>query len=168
MKLRSLFLSLSIIVLSTMIMAASCGTQSISGNPAADAQKAATSLQNDVVAKKIVEGIQNASWNFDQALLVGALKKDDPAPPCFHALMLDLGIDPASPPPPGSSFTPRVTDVISFGSVLYIRAQQAQDVQGAGIKVPPSCDALVSLVIKDALRTGIKSQMGGGNLFLFR
>ena len=142
------------------------GCSSVSGNVVQDVVNPPN--KDDLVAKAIIQGIQNATYNFDMAVQVGALPKSDPAAGCFHNLETQLGIDPQNPPPAGSSFTPKVTDVISLGSVLYIRAQQLQSLQGGGIQVPSDCKALIGTVTMDALRAGIKGLPGGGNAILFK
>ena len=116
------------------------------------------------LAGVVKQGLIDASWNLDQAVIVGALDAKDPAPLCFRSILGQLGIDPNKPPTPGESFSPRVSDGISAGSVLYIRVQQAKRLQGGGVQAPSDCTALVGMFFMDAARAGIKSQPGGGLL----
>ena len=52
---------------------------------------------------------------------------------------------------PPASFTPRVTDLVSEGAVLYIEAQQAKRLVGGGaITIDPSCKALIGQFVLDA------------------
>lgn len=147
-----------------------CSTP-ISGNPVQDlAQQAAKPLAPSVpsLGGVVLQGLQDATWNLDQAVAVGALDKADPAPGCFHGMLGQLGMDPANPAPPAASFEPKVSDLISAGSVLYIRVQQAKKLQGGGIAVAPSCKELIAQFMLDAAAAGANALPGGGALIKLR
>ena len=115
----------------------------------------------------VTQGLLDAAYNLDQAVTVGALDATDPAPACVHGVLKDLGIDPANPSTPLPSFTPRVSDLISAGAVLYVRVQQAKRLQG-GIVVPADCKALIGQFVMDAAAAGIKVFPGTGLLPVLR
>lgn len=142
-------------ILSMLVLAAGCTT--ISANPIQD-------LPKTQLGGVVIQGLQDASFNLDSAVTVGALTATDPAPPCFHAVLTRLGADPTNPVPPGASFTPKVSDLISAGSVLYIRAQQLKQAQGAGVTVPTSCKLLITDFLLDAAGAGVSGLPGGGLL----
>src|SRR5258707_2824765 len=85
----------------SLVLLAGCST--ISANPIQDVPKGQ-------LGGVIVKGLLDATYNLDQAVLVGALPKGDPAPGCFHAVLTQLGVDPANPAPASSSFSPKVSD----------------------------------------------------------
>jgi hypothetical protein len=76
-------------------------------------------------------GLLNAEWNLDQAIALGMLPANDHADACMHAALTKIGIEPAQAGKPGAkspaSFTPRVTDLISGGAVLYIQGRTGQE-----------------------------------------
>jgi hypothetical protein len=140
------------------------GCTTISANPARDAL-----ASSGKVGTTVQQGLLDASSNLDQAIAVGALDKADPAAACLHGVLQQLGIDPTLPVQgPGTSFTPKISDLISLGSVLYIRAQQLQKLQGAGVITPPSCKALIGQFVLDAAAAGVRNQPGGGLPILLR
>jgi len=92
-----------------LLTLAGCAETPISANIAKDVLPSGPGTLGGVV----VEGLVNATWNLDQAVVVGALKADDPAPKCFHSILKQLGVDPAQTAAPGPSFVPKVSDLIS-------------------------------------------------------
>ena len=145
-------------IIGVLALAACANPTPISSNVIKDV----TSSVNSPLAPvggTIIQGLQDASFNFDNAVVVGALTKDDPAPGCAHGILQDLGADvtnttAGSTPVPmtgtsPTSFTPKVSDLISFGSVAYIRLQQAKTLQGGGLTVPVSCEAIIGKVVID-------------------
>ncbi len=143
-----------LLALAALGLATGC-TGTISGNPLDD-------LPKGRLGGVIVQGLQDASFNLDSAVTVGALAATDPAPPCFHSVLGQIGADPTAPMPPGQSFTPKVSDLISAGSVLYIRAQQAKAAQRTGVTIPPPCKVLITDFLLDAAALGVKGFPGGG------
>ncbi len=119
-----------------------------------------------VVKATVEQGLINASWNLDQAIIVGALGPHDPAATCLHDILGYLGLEPGSTLLP--SFTPRVSDLISEGSVLYIRAKQSQRLAGVGVAVPEGCKALLGQFVIDAGQAGKNLLPGGGLLPVVR
>lgn len=138
----------------------------ISASPAQDAAAAASVLapsSGPSLQGTVTQGLQDASWNMDQAVIVGALDANDPAPACLHSVLTDLGLDPAKPASPAASFVPRVSDLISGGAVLYIRAQQAKKLAaGGGPTFSIPCKALVGQLVIDAGKAA--AQVGGNTL----
>lgn len=97
-------------------------------------------------------GLINAAWNLDQAVGIGALPADDPAPSCVHGFLQQANLEPTPGAPPGKSYTPKVTDMISAGSVLYIRQRQAAG--KAPYKPPASCDEILGAMVRQAAVAG--------------
>lgn len=97
----------------------------------------------------IVVGLQNAAYNLDQAVAIKVLAANDPADLCVHQFLQGIGQDVGQAPvPPAPSFTPKVSDLISGGSVAYILAQQAKALAAnGGIVVPPSCEQLIGHMV---------------------
>jgi len=58
--------------------------------------------------------------NLDQAVAVGALPADDPAPACLHDLLSRTGVG-------QETFRPQIAGLISAQSILYIKAQQIKN-----------------------------------------
>ena len=125
------------------------------------------------INSQVITGLQDSAYNFDNAMAIGALPANDPASNCVHGVLKQLGADvvvtPAGYTPvvlpngqPATSFTPRVSDLISSGSVVYILAQQAKQLQagGLGASVPMGCTALVGQIVIDAAKAGIKVGAG--------
>lgn len=100
----------------------------------------------------IATGLQNAAYNFDQAVAIGVLAADDPAAPCLHSALQLAGLEPLAGAPAVQSFTPKVTDLISAGSVLYIQAKQLQGAKP--FEASTSCKAIVGDVVLQALKAG--------------
>lgn len=101
----------------------------------------------------VATGLQNAAFNLDQAVAIGALPADDPAPVCVHGFLQQAGLEALPGAPPSRSYTPKVSDLISAGSVLYIRAQQAR---AAGPYQPPAgCDAILGRLVREAAAAGL-------------
>lgn len=70
-----------------------------------------TIIENDLTATAL---------NLDQAVAVGALPADDPAPICLHDLLARTGQG-------QDTFKPKISGLISAGSVGYIKAQQLKN-----------------------------------------
>lgn len=147
-----------------ILIFAGCATAPISADPIRDILPSGPGTLGGVV----VAGLLDATFNLDSAVKVGALDATDPAPKCFHGVLTQLGVDPANPVPPGQSFTPKVSDLISAGSVLYIRARQLQKAQGQGVSVPAGCKELIAQFLLDAAAAGVKGLPGGGLAIPFR
>ena len=139
------------LVLVSLVLLTSCSTP-ISGNPAQDVAQV-------LIPKVGITDLQDAAWNFDQAMAVGALTPDDPASPCLHQALQEIGAE----GPPAPSFKPRQGGLVSAASIAYIRAQQLKRMQG-GVQAPVSCDALVGRLMIDQLKGAVKLLPGGGLL----
>lgn len=130
----------------------------ISANPIQDIKSViAPSGGNDLVT----QGLLDASFNLHSAVTVGALSASDQVPACVDSVLGDLGINPdGTPTTQAQSFTPKVSDLISLGSVIYIRAQQAKKLQAAGLPESTSCDAVIGQIVRAAAKSGIKVGAG--------
>lgn len=106
----------------------------------------------------ISQGILNAQYNFNQAVQLGILSATDPAPGCLNSVATMLGLGASAPP----GFTPRVTDLISAGSVGYIYIQQLKTLTGSSLQVSPACMQLIGQIVIDANRAGLR--LGAGAL----
>jgi hypothetical protein len=138
----------------------------ISSNPGQTVVKDITAVAPAPVAT-IQTGLLNAEWNLDQAIAKGILPANDPADTCMHAALTQIGIEPAPAGTPSAtppeSFTPKVTDLISGGAVVYIEAQQVKKLESGGT-IAPSCKQLIGQLVLDAAAVGIKAIPGGGIL----
>lgn len=101
----------------------------------------------------VVTDLQDASYNLDNALAVGALAADDPAPKCLHDVLVKAGIEVPAGSTPAKTFVPKYGGVASTGAVAYILAQQAKAASKVGITVDVSCEALVGRVVLDGAAT---------------
>ncbi len=140
---------------------AACSSQApISANPVQDVISAPNALPElKPLQTTIVQGLQDADANLHQAVDIGALDANDPAPGCFDSVLADLGIGPNAPAA-AKSFTPKVSDLISAGSVLYIRARQAEKLaQSGGPSFSIPCKALIGQFVIDAGRVAGKAGM---------
>lgn len=133
-------------------------TGPISTTPAAGA------LPIPITNPAIVSDLEAAAKNLDQAVAIGALAKDDPAPACLHDAMQKAGIELPPGTAPAQSFEPVNDGVISLGSILYIRAQQLKAAAGQGVKISQTCLALIGQIHLDALMATAK--VGGAALGL--
>jgi hypothetical protein len=135
---------LRILVLAAALLAlAGCATPPpISSNPV---QTAANAVAATPLGGTVVQGLKDAEFNLDSAISIGVLDKTDPADACVHSSLVAIGQESGQTPPvPVQTFTPKVSDLISAGSVAYILAHQAKQVAAAGgLALPPSCEQIV-------------------------
>lgn len=139
------------VVAALVLSLAACANQPpISGNPIQDAfatVKGPAVAGAPAAPDLITQGIADAQSNFAQAVTLGVLSATDPAPGCLNSAATVLGVGSAAAP----SFTPKVSDLISAGSVAYIRLQQLKTLTGgAGLKVSSACTQLVGQIVLDA------------------
>jgi hypothetical protein len=134
----------------------------ISTNPVQSAANDVTTLLpgTKTTQATVTQGLTDAQWNLQQAQAIGVLAATDPALPCLNGVLAQLGVG-GTPP---ASFTPRESDLISTGSVLYIQIQQAKQLRAGGLAVPAACQALIGMFVIDASSVGIKGLPGGGIL----
>lgn len=112
------------------------------------------------IGSQVQTDIASTQYNFAQAVQVGALSANDPAPTCVNQAVAALGLGAANP-----SFTPKIDGVFSFASVAYIRAQQIKALAGSGsLQVPPACLQILGQMQLDALAAAFKAAPGGGLL----
>lgn len=125
----------------------------ISKNPIQD-------ITSQIAGAQVQTDLADTQSNFAQAIQVGALSANDPAPVCVNQAVAALGLGAPNP-----SFTPKVSGVFSFASVAYIRAQQIKALAGSGsLTVPPACLQILGQMQLDALAAAIKGLPGGGVL----
>lgn len=112
----------------------------------------------------IVNDLESAAYNLDNAVTVGALTPDDPAPKCLHDVLRVAGIE----TPPGTTasqtFVPKNNGVASLGAIAYIQVQQAKRAGGQGITVAVDCKALIGQLVIDGA-TGLVAISPVGRLF---
>jgi hypothetical protein len=114
------------------------------------------SLPIPVTNPTIVTDLQSASYNLDQAVAIGALSPDDPAPGCLHDFLQKAGIENPSGAVP-ASFAPRNDGIASAGSIVYIQIQQAKAISGqGGVSVAVSCKALLGQFVIDGATATVK------------
>lgn len=146
---KPITLLLNAAVVATALLSGCASPPVISSAPATPIEKI---IQG---SPTITTGLQNAAWNLDQAVAIGALKKDDPAPVCIHGILQQAGLEPIAGQTPAASFTPKVSDLISGGSVLYIVAQQAKAAKAQNFSQPVACDAVIGMFVRDAVTAGL-------------
>lgn len=99
----------------------------------------------------IIDDLKGATDNLDQAVAIGALPANDPAPKCFHDVLKQAGIEVPPGTAPPASFTPHKDGLASLGSILYIQIQQAKAMQNAAtaLQVTVDCKALLGQFVLD-------------------
>jgi len=108
-----------------------------------------------VLPSGTVADLQAAEWNLDQAISIGVLPSTDPADKCLHDELGGAGLDPTvTPAPTAKSFTAKNQGLASAGSILYIKAQQAQSAAATAKADDASCEALVGKIVIDAVKAG--------------
>lgn len=160
------------ILLLLPLLAAACTSSSVPPpviTNAPPAQQINTAIQATPVGQTIDQGLLDTEFNLDSAIGIGVLPASDPADACVHQVNTQIGIEPTpagvTPPAPPQSFQPKVTDLISGGSVLYILAAQAKAaVASGGISVPVSCEALIGQFVIRAGTVGLQAIPGAAIL----
>src|SRR5271170_174937 len=139
---------------------AACATPPpISANPAQSTTNVIAQVAPQAVAT-VQQGLTDAQWNLQQAVTIGVLPASDPALACVNGVVTQLGVGSTA-----ASFTPRETDLISTGAVLYIQIQQAKQLAGGqALLVPAGCQQLIGMFVIDASSLGLKGLPGGGLL----
>lgn len=146
-----------------------CAQAPISANPVQSSVQALVPAQ---IQHTVETDLLSAEWNLDQAILIGALPKDDPADACLHSSLTLIGIEPSpdgstAPPPP--TFTPKNDGLVSLGAIAYVRLQQAKKLTGGGsIQVPQGCKTIIGQFVLDAGAAGVKAFPGAGILPTFQ
>lgn len=134
-------------------LCACAGIPTITGTPTG-------TLPVPITNHTIVTDLQDAAFNLDQAVAVGALAANDPAPTCLHDLLQKAGIEVPAGGAAAKSFTPRNSGVASAGAIAYIFAQQAKSLGTSGVSVDPSCEALVGRITIDGVKAANKATVG--------
>jgi hypothetical protein len=111
------------------------------------------SITNDVV----VNDLKSATYNLDQAVAIGVLDLNDPAPYCLHDVLKRAGIELAPGTMPPKTFQPKYDGLASAGAVAYIEAQKLKKLAGQGIQVDASCEALVGRIVIDGMKAARKA-----------
>ena len=108
---------------------------------------------NQVVSLKETPTLQtdltSAAYNLNQAVSIGVLPATDPAVTCVNDLLTKTGLAPNTTPP--ASFVPKNDGLASAGAIAYIIYQQQKTLSG-GLKVDPSCEALVGRIVIDGAK----------------
>jgi hypothetical protein len=117
----------------------------ISGNTLTNAVNAVNAAGGGQATDLVSTGILNAQYNLNEAVTVGALSATDPAPGCINQAVAVMGIGGTA----AASFTPKITDAISLGSVGYIYLQQVKSLTGGSISLPTNCLALLGQMVLD-------------------
>lgn len=102
-----------------------------------------------ITNQTIVTDLQSAAYNLDNAVAVGALAANDPAPKCIHDVLVRAGIELLPGAAQAKTFVPKKDGVASAGAIAYIITQQAKQIAKTGITVDPSCEALLGRVVID-------------------
>lgn len=105
----------------------------------------------------VARDLKAAADNLQRAVDAGILKADDPAPQCLASVVADLQLDGSA-----EGFTPQRAGLISVGSILYIRHQQAREL--AKFQLPAACDAIVGRLVIDSAKAGARAVPGAGLL----
>jgi hypothetical protein len=122
-----------------------CTTQ-IGGSPFNDL---AANGQAGQEAQFFIADLQTAAKNLDAAVSAGELAKDDPAPPCLHAVLQRAGVEPAPGTATPKPFVAQIDGLISAGSVLYVRIQQGKAILEGSSTLPAACKTLVGQIVID-------------------
>lgn len=155
-----------LLLLTPIILLVGCQNPApISASPIQDIKTAVDAGGTPTIIGTVQQGLLDAEWNLDQAIVVGALPANDPADACLHQGLTQIGIEPnpnGQAATPAPSFVPKISDLISAGSVLYIRAQQLKALQGGGgLQVPVACEAVIGRFVLDAGKAGAGALPGG-------
>jgi len=159
MKFRSLAIA--------ALLSACSSPAPISSNPAQDVNATVAAVAPQLSAT-LSQGLQDAAFNLDSAIQIGVLDKTDPADSCVHGVLQQAGIETVAGAPPTQSFTPKISDAISLGSVLYIRAHQAKGLAGQSLSrlVPAGCQKIVGAIIIDGLQNLNKAGIAGAGAII--
>ncbi len=135
--------------------------QQFSPPTATSSAPAAAALPIPITNPTLVKDLQATASNLDQAVAIGALPKNDPAPGCLHDFLQRAGVELPPGAVPAQSFKPENAGAFSLGSILYIQVQQAKAAAaGGGITVSQPCLALVGQIHLDALAATAKGAAG--------
>lgn len=144
------------LALNVAVMLGGC-TAPISGSITNDILSSASS---GAIGQQVQSDLAATQYNLAQAVSVGALSANDPAPACVNQAVATLGLGAT-----GKSFTPQLAGVVSAASIAYIRAQQVKALAGSGtLQVPPACLQILGQMQLDALAAAIRAAPGGGLL----
>lgn len=116
------------------------------------------------VGGTIKQGILDAQYNLDSAVTIGVLPATDPGKACLDSVAGQLNA------PGAASFTPRVSDLVSAGSVGYIYLQQLKALTSGDplTNLPPGCVQLVGQIVIDGVtqlnKVGLGPLVGAGGV----
>ena len=110
----------------------------------------------------VVTGLKDAEFNLDSAISIGVLPSTDPADACVHSSLQAIGQEGSATPTPNQQFNPKVSDLISGGSVVYILAAQARTLAAnGGLALPQSCETLVGHFVLTGINAPANAIIGG-------
>jgi hypothetical protein len=107
------------------------------------------SLPVPITNKTIITDLQSAASNLDQAVAIGALPANDPAPKCIHDILQRAGIEALPGAAPQQSFEPKNDGLASLGSIAYIQVQQQKAMSGHIVPVSVDCKSLLGTFVID-------------------
>lgn len=153
-----------------VLLAACAAPTPISSNVLKDVTQAAGNPAAPLTGT-IIKGLQDSSFNLDNAMTVLALPPSDPAAACVHGVLQQVGADvtntltdevpvAVSGTSTSNQFTPKISDLLSAGSVAYIRFQQGKAAIGNGITVPVGCEALLGKIVIDGANKAAQTGTG--------
>lgn len=100
------------------------------------------------------EDLLAMGYNLDNAVIVGALPSDDPAPACVHDVLRKAGLETVPGTETPKSFTPQREGVLSEGAIIYIKAQALKSLKG--IEVSPECEQIIGRIVVDNMKAARK------------
>lgn len=139
-----------------LLLLAGCLTACVSSPNLIQSTPTNASLPLPITDPASILDWKTASSTLDQAVAIGALLPDDPAPACVHNVLLQAGIELAPGAVAPKSFVPLHNGPVSDAAVLYIQAQQAKQISSKGITVSVSCEAIVGRIFIDNLKAVAK------------
>ena len=152
----------SIIAAIALLAIAACSTPpTITNSPTQNVVAAALAPQGSTIAT----GLQDAAYDLDNAIAIGVLQPDDQAAACVHSALKLAGLEVAPGTVPAKSFTPRVSDAISGGAVLYIQSVQMRN--QTPFQVSAGCKGVIGDLVLQGLQATAAvgaSLIPGGNL----
>ena len=132
------------------LMFTGCATPPTVSNAPTDSMVAQTIAPQ---GSTIAIGLQDAAFNLDSAVSIGVLQADDQAVACVHSALRLAGLEAIPGTTPARSFTPKVSDLISGASVLYI--QQVQSRNQAPFTMSVGCKAVIGDLVIQGLGAGL-------------
>ena len=144
------FINAFLVGAALLMLAACANPLPISNNPIQTVANAAASTP---LGGTVVQGLKDSAFNLDSAIQIGVLQAGDPVDGCVHGALQKIGQDvtltgDVIPVTPAQQFTPKVSDLLSAGSVAYILSVQAKALAAnSGALVPAQCEQIVGHMV---------------------